>query len=387
MGRALLPMSAADIWGSPDGCTGWVAMNQYFPNTSDDDEEAQKGVAAHWVGSTVLKSYLNDDPIIPASSLVDQTAPNGMVVNDEMIAGANEYVTDVLEVAQKVGGLQSMYVEHPLKAPDIHESNRGDCDCFIFDRETMSLWIWEFKFGYSVVEVYKLLQLVNYAAAIFKFLNINGLDDQAFTVHFRVVQPRAFHREGTIREWTVTGSDLRSLFNQLRNQATIATGSNATCNSGTHCRRCPGRHDCEAAITGGMQLYEAASQPFPIGMSNAAVGLQLSIVRRAKKQMEYLESGLEKQVESKIRGGELVPGHIAEDKYGHKTWTRSYAEIVAMGEMQGKDLRKEVLKTPTQAVAMGLDEEIIKEYSTIPHKGIKIVPHNTNDVKRIFSQR
>jgi hypothetical protein len=57
-----------------------------------------------------------------------------------------------------------------------------------------------------------------------------------------------------------------------------------------------------------------------------------------------------------------------------------------MGDMLGKDLRKKEAITPKQAIKLGVDETVIKAYSTQPRTGVKIVPDNGNKAKQVFSQ-
>lgn len=385
MSHSIIPPSSAGIWGKPDGCTGWVLMAQCYPET-EETPEAREGTASHWVASEVLESYTNDTGIKTCNMFVGENAPNGVVITEEMAEGAELQVKDVLAICQERGALQEMHVEQRIEAPRIHELSFGTCDCYLFDRKTGELFIWDYKFGYGVVEAFENWQSINYVAGIIDKYNIDGLEDQFTTVHMRIVQPRAFHREGPVREWKVKASDLRGYFNQLQSNAAKALGPNAECNSGPHCKHCPGRHACEAALTAGIRLFEAASKPIPVELSDHALGVQLALAKRAREQLEYLESGFEEQVASRMRSGALIPGWSKEDSYGREKWNKPFEEIIAMGDMLGKDLRKKEAITPKQAIKLGVDETVIKAYSTQPRTGVKIVPDNGNKAKQVFSQ-
>lgn len=359
-------------------------MSQQHPET-ESSEAAENGTASHWVASEVLDSYKTDEGLITCGSLIGKTAPNSVIITEEMAEGADIYVKDVLSVAQDRGALQAMCVEQRIEAPRIHDLSYGTCDCYIFDRETGELFIWDYKFGYGVVEAFENWQSINYAAGIFDQFQVSGLEDQVTSVRIRIAQPRAFHREGPVREWVVKGDDLRGYFNQLHAGATKALGLDAECNSGTHCVHCPARHDCEAAITAGVQLFEAVSQPTPLAMSNEALGVQLSLVKRARKHLTDLESGIEEQVKYRMQSGDLIPGWLKQDTFGNLKWNKPFNDVIAMGQMMGANLQAEKTITPTQAIKLGVDESVIKAYSSKSQTGVKIIPDDGTEARKVFT--
>jgi hypothetical protein len=362
-------------------------MAQCYPET-EETPEAAEGTASHEIAAQLIQDAARGFNGGKWADWEGKTAPNGVVYTEEMFDGAKLYADDVAMIMRErsVFGGPSLGVEQRLEAPRIHELSFGTCDCFLFDRKTGELFIWDYKFGYELVEAFENWQSINYAAGIFDQFGVNGLEDQITTVRIRIAQPRAFHREGPIREWKVKGSDLRGYFNQLHAGAHKALGPNAECNTGPHCKHCPGRHACEAAITAGARLFEAASKPVPVELSDAALGVQLSLVKRARKHLEYLESGFEEQVAGRMRAGALIPGWGREDTYGRDKWDKPFEEVIAMGEMFGQDLRKKEPITPKQAIKLGVDEAVIKAYSSQPRTGVKIVPDNGNKAKQVFSQ-
>jgi len=362
-------------------------MAQCYPET-EETPEAAEGTASHEIGAELIQNAARGFNGGKWADWEGKTAPNGVVYTEEMFDGAKEYADDVAMIMRERGvfGGDFLGVEERIEAQRVHEYSFGTCDCFLFDRKTGELFIWDYKFGYEVVEAFENWQSINYAAGIFDKYGVNGLEDQITTIRIRIAQPRAFHREGSIREWKVKGSDLRGYFNQLTCNAATALGPNATTNSGDHCKHCPARHACEAALTAGNRLFEAASKPTPVELSDEALGVQLALVKRARKQLEYLESGFEEQVAGRMRAGALVPGWSREDTYGRDKWVKPFDEVVAMGDMLGKDLRKKEAITPKQAIKLGVDEAVIKAYSSQPRTGVKIVPDNGNKAKQVFSQ-
>lgn len=384
--HSVIACSAAGIWGKPDGCTGYPGMVALYPET-EDSEESREGTAVHEIGE-VLTEARTRSIRLHSDQFIGKTATNGVVFNDEMFEAAQMYANDIAEVMVKtrVFGGRNFGTEQRIIAKAVHDLSYGRCDQFIYAKAFNALYIWDFKFGYGAIEAYENYSLINYFSGIMDYLELNGIDDQYLTVHFRIVQPRARHREGPIREWVVKASDLRAYVNILSANAHKSLSSDAECRSGSHCKDCSARHACDAAINGGVRLYEAASAPVPVELSPVALGTQLIIIRRALKQLEYLDKGYSAQVESIVKSGGNVPGFVAEPSYGNLAWDVSAKEVAALGDMLGQELRKPLaVKTPTQAKASGIDVNIIKEYSKKSRTGIKIVPDDKNRAKRLFS--
>jgi hypothetical protein len=361
-------------------------MAQLYPET-EATPEAAEGSASHWVGAETLLSYRPGVEFKLSSDFVGQVCPeNGLVVTEEMAEGAAVYVRDVLAVCQERGLLGALQVEQRFPMPGIHEVAFGTCDCYAYDPKAHELFIWDYKFGFEKVEAYENWQALDYAEGIVDKLGFKGIQDQTLKINLRIAQPRAFHREGPVREWKTDGGTLRGYTNILRSSAEECLGPNPTTRSGPHCKHCPGRHACEAALTGGVRLYEAAAKPVPVELSPQALGVQLALITRARKQLEYLESGYSAQVEGLVRQGGRVPGYGVEETYGREKWDKPLPEIFSLGDMMGVDLRKEAAVTPNRARELGIDAAVITPYSTKPRTGVKVVPDNGNKAKQVFSK-
>ena len=382
MSHSVISPSSAHVWGKPNGCTGSVLMSQCYPD--DNSDAALEGNASHWVAAEVLNSYASGGNVITCNSLVGTTDPDGTIISDEITEGADLYVKHILQFCQDNGLLAGLRVEQPVHAPSIHELSYGTCDCYVYDPKSHALTVYDYKFGYGIVEVYENWQLLNYAVGIVDKLAVN---DQNLTIRMVVVQPRAPHRDGPIREWSINGGKLRGYANILSANAHRALGSDATTNSGDHCKHCPARVNCDAALQAGVNLYEVSSVPVPVDMPPQSLGLQLTIVKRALRHLESINIGLEARVDNLIRSGTLVPGWKTENKQSRNKWDKPYDEIVAVGDMLGVDLRKQELITPNQAVKkLGVDATVINAYYSKPNAGTKIVPDNGNHAKQVFTK-
>ena len=387
MGHSILPPSSAGIWGKPDGCTGWVAMTQQYPDLLDNVEAAE-GEAAHEIGACLIDAHAHANTAqLNADRYVGTLHDNGEPYTQEMFDAAEIYADDVATVmrASSVFGGDNLGIEKQLTIPLIHEQSWGTPDCWLFDRKNGELYIWDFKFGHLVVEAYENWQMMNYIAGLITLLQIDGVAEQHITVYIRVIQPRAFHHDGVVREWKTTLVNLRGYFNILRANAEKTLSDDAECRTGSHCKYCSARHVCTPALQMGMSMYEFVGKPTPVELSPQALGVQLMMINRAAEAVKLLQTGFNQQVESVIRSGKLVPGFRTVTGKGREKWDKPPSEIIMLGEMLGHDLRKtDALITPKQAVKLGIDEAVISSYSVTPSTGIKVVPDNDNKAKQVF---
>lgn len=386
MSHSIIAPSSAGIWGKPNGCTGYVAMSAAYPEL-EESEESREGTATHEL-SEILINMSRVDTVTPnnANSLLGMPLSNGVIATEDMLDAAWMYADEVARVAN-ANPDSKLFLEDPIKSPSIHAESFGTPDAWLYKPSGNVLYLWDFKYGFGVVEAFENWQAINYLSGIFDKLGIDGISDRTLTVHITIVQPRAFHRDGPVRTWTLFGSELRGYFNILNNNAHTALSDKAETHTGEHCRYCEARHACPAALKAGLELYEVTGTPLPVELSNEAMGVQLAIIRRARKHLEYLESGFEEQLKGKIRAGTNVPGWMLEQGFGREKWAKPVSEVIALGDMLETDLRKPAdVITPTQARKLGIDNAVIKMYSEKPQTGLKLVPANNKKAKEVFSK-
>lgn len=254
-------------------------------------------------------------------------------------------------------------VEDYVEAPRVHKLSFGTVDCWYYDAQRGTLYVWDFKYGHKIVEVFENMQMINYTAGIMEKLGL-WPHDQDITVQMCVVQPRAFHEDGTIRKWTCKASDLRGYMNWLKNGAEESLDPNAVCRSGSHCLNCDARHVCPAALKAGMAMYEYTCKALPIHLSPEALGVQMAIEERAIESMKTLHTGHKAQVETLRKSGVAVPGYSIESSRGSRVWSVEDSVVERLGADAGRGLVKSLnLKTPLQAISAGVPEEVVLSMS------------------------
>lgn len=372
--HSILPPSGAAAWRR---CGLWVAMNQAFPQP--DSPETLEGTAAHWVAWEILAGR----PVAEGTP-----APNGVIVTDEMIEGGELLVATIRE-RMPLEQFGQWHIEEPVQIPRVHPQCWGTPDAWGFALSLATLEVVDYKFGHRFVDEYENDQGVAYTAGIIDVLAEKlgkgpGLLDQAITVNFTIVQPRCFYKGKPVRTWSVKASDLRAHINLLAGAAEKALLPEPTAVTNEECRDCPGRHACPALQRAAYADAEYAVKSSPVELSPAAASLELRMLERALERLQNRVDGMREAVTVHGRQGHPTPFHRLEQGYGRTQWNVPPGQVIAMGQLMGVDLSKPGVMTPAQAKKAGVDEAVIKAYSTTPLGQIKLVPDNPADARRVF---
>jgi len=368
--HAPLAPSSAARWVQ---CPGSVVMSRAFPDDMSDPEASEEGTLAHAVAAGLLRALTSNTPAMDVGAFDATPEATTCSSDEEMFEAVTLYVDRVRAAASQPEHVE-LHVESKATAPHIHSDNWGTPDAWLFNRAKMRLDVFDLKYGYGIVEVFENWQLLNYASAIAHTL---GLDtaDTLLSVNLHIVQPRAYHRNGPVRSWSLSGEALRGYTNRLGRAASAAlmSGPNPECITGDECRYCPARHACPALLTVGYGAIESSGVSVPLDMPPDVMGMLLRQVRDGIKRLEAIETGLEQQALAAIRSGRRVSGWHAESGAGRERWRVSYDEVLALGAAMGIEVAKPALITPKQAVKAGLPREVVDCYTETPAGEVKLV--------------
>lgn len=379
--KSPLIVSQADVWVN---CPGSVKMAETYdqvPITDERSEKRRQGQAFDELCEMMIAAGTTD-----FDELVGTVSTNGIVYDDEMMAAADLYVSDIFETAQ---GAEQFEVQRRLDLDHIYPGVYGFADCSFYLPWKRQIVIYEAKYGHSFVSEFENWQMILYASAISTEMGIDGIQDQNTTVLFKVVQPRCY-AGAPIREWCVTLSDLRGHVNRAKAAAVASFTDNAQCSAGTHCASCDYSHVCRSlqqSVYNGMDHLDDAG-------GRMLTGTELSVEYRKLKHYEELMkarlSGLEAQLGEELRQG--VTGHLYthEKVFGRRAWSAPRDEIIALAECFEVNVIKDVeppLITPTQAQKKGIDAGVISDYSERPERGIKLVEINSANMRKVFTRK
>lgn len=364
----LAPSSAA----KRVNCSGSRALEAMYPET-EPSQSSLEGTAAHWAASQMLEGHIIDVGLI---------APNGIMLTDEMVDGAELYVNDIRSTDFEFTGF-APHVEEPVDISVIHPQCWGTPDAWRF--KPYKLIVWDYKFGHRYVEIFENWQLIEYVAGILEKVGVNGISDQRTIVEMRIVQPRCYVGGQPIRTWSIMASDLRTFFNHLRNREEAAMSDKATCTVNPDCRDCTARHACPALQKAAYADMDTATGPVPFDLPPDALGVELRYVERAIEKLQARQTGLAEQAMSMLKRGQRVPFYRAEPSIGRQRWTKPDAEIDALGKMMNVELVKPKVITPKQALVAGLDPTLVSAFSETPYGETKLKPDDGTDARKIFS--
>lgn len=358
-------------------CQGAPQLGAQFPELAVSPSRAE-GIASHWAGAQAL-----DGVMLCEGAL----APNGVVLTDEMLKGADLWVGDVLATADERGLRAHLQVESLVPLPRILAGMEARSDTWLFDQAAGVLFLWEYKYGRTLVEARGNWQLTLEACGILDLLGVDGIAEQHITVVMRVIQPRAYHREGRVREWRAKASDLRGYFNQLHAAAHDAMQPGARLAAGPHCLNCPAARGCPTLRRSVLAVADWAEGAQPEQLPPDALGAELVLLELLEKLVKARHTAIETQVEATLRAGQPVGDWTLEPAYGRQKWTATAEDVAALGDMLGVDLRKPLdVITPNQAVKKGVDAAVIKAYSEFPSAGMKLARDTnlTNKARAAF---
>lgn len=343
--HAMLAPSAAPIWGI---CSGSVAARQAFPSL--DSEASAEGTAAHWLAAEVLRSYQTSD-VRDELSFVGKVAENGVTVTEEMAEAVGHYVVDVLKVANKHGGLQSLRIEQRVAIDRVHPDNWGTFDCSLAvtaENGQITLYVWDYKHGHGKVYAASNDQIIEYATGI---IDTAGWSDLDVVVVSRIVQPRCFDGSGNVDEWVVRASDLRADVNRLHAQAHEAFAA-PRFTAGRHCKHCEAIVTCDAAKRYGYELIDRCDGPVLLdAFDGAALAVEREIIRSGLKVVQNRLEAVEAEIVHRLGQGEAVGNLRYSAKPGALAWNVEPPVALAMASAFNIDAAKSAVMTPTQVIA------------------------------------
>lgn len=369
MKHSFLPPSGAYAWGT---CALWPSMNEKFPQ--DDSPESIEGTAAHWVAF---------EPFNGKKVSAGMTAPNGVIVTEEMIEGG-ELLAETLGTRMK--GMENLHIEETLPISFIDPDCFGTPDIWASGMGNFDVEIVDYKFGHRFVDEFFNPQGLLYLLGVLEKLQIPWESDKSVKVNFTIVQPRCYYKGSPVRTHSFRVSEAEFLFYSLREAAKNARISQPTATTNPHCGNCPGRHACQALQLAAYSDAEFANNRQPLELSPRAAGLELRILERAYERLGARVDGLRELVLANLKKGEKIPYFHIEEGKGRSQWNVPVEQVITMGQMFGKDLAKPGVLTPNQAKKAGIDESVIKAMSFVPSGGLKLVADNPADAQRVFGK-
>lgn len=300
------------------------------------------------------------------------------VITDEMLDAVTAYHNYVLNVT---GTSRNLMIERPVKIPSIHKDCWGTPDCWWYDTETRTLHVFDFKYGFGVVEAFENWQLLTYACGL---VHLGEMDN----VVLHISQPRAWHEVGPNRSWRLSVGELLGEYGErIRQAVAAALAPNPTCTTGPHCRYCPALLSCNTAATAAMWAIEVCETMNLSEITPETVGPQFAILKRASEIIGHRLIKAEEMGLQMIKGGAMIPGLTVRNTRGSTRWDAEPEALFNTGDMLGVDLRKPAAPvTPNQAIKAGIPAQIVNNLSTKYPGKQKLFVDDGDKARRIFSR-
>lgn len=359
-------------------CVGSWQMEANYPEDMDSEEQREGTAGHHYATEGVLGRVVT----------VGSLAPNGYPITPEMVTGGNRYIRDVLDTVATMGPETLMRVEtkvfpHTL----VHPRNEGTPDTFAINLMRSTAVLWDYKFGHGYVDPFQNWQLVDYWAGIFEGLSLTRADTVNLQCSSRVIQPRNYSVEGPVRRWDCPASDIWDLIEGvLRPAAHAALGPNPPTMTGPHCKDCRARHACPTLMRVAASCMDLAGQSVPLELPGDALGEELQRLVLAEARLKARRVGLEEDAAARIRRGQPVAHWQMGRSDTREAWTATPEQVFALGNAYGVELRNNKPVTPAQARDLGVDDTVIRAYSTKPAGSLKLVPLDNKAAAKAFGK-
>jgi hypothetical protein len=331
-------------------CPGSVGLIASLPFSGVDEEsdDASRGTAAHAAAAVCLEKGQDAWEVIADSF--------GGVRLDPDDAVAIQVYLDEIRSRGHVGR-----VEEPFAAPELHRWMYGTIDHhFIGDAH---LDIDDYKHGVGVVvEAEGNEQAMYYAALVIsKYPEVR-------TVRIGIHQPRAYHPDGATRYWETTAEHImqwvhETLLPRMR-EAESGAGEFAP---GEHCRFCPAKLYCQAALD---KFEDVVAAPLEMAeVSDEQLGEMWAGVAVARMMIKAISG----EVERRMKDGRKIDGAKWVRQKADRIW-RDDAEQTLARALGKVIYSAPKLLSPAQVEKLPGGADLVKEYAFKPETGTVIAP-------------
>lgn len=352
--HAKLSASSSHRWMA---CPGSIRLIEEAGLENVSSIYAEEGTAAHALAEICLTETKGEDGFLSPFDFIG-TVVEGFEVTEEMAEAVNVYVEEIKKVY--LSGPFTLHVEKEFSLEFVHKDMFGTNDACL-SAQFEDLIIYDYKHGQGVaVDVVDNPQLAYYA------LGATEVFGDFCDVILRVVQPRATHKDGPIREWRISYEELRKLWiPKLKAAAEATEKPDAPLYDGGHCRWCPAAALCPklhaTALVEAQADFSGDTVKFPEPQA-----LPIESITRILKHTDMIKSFLNSvsaYASSVLNSGGKIPGYKLVAKKSNRAWKNEAEVIAALAPIVGKEklYLEPKIKSPAQVEKLlkKKDKEIV----------------------------
>lgn len=344
-------------------CPGSVELSKNIPRK--DTAYSREGTAAHALGEISFAQEC--DP----SNWIGESV-EGIRVTAEMADAVRVYY-DFLNQLKRDG--YEILIEHRFDLSKLNPPAPmfGTSDCVAYHSGERRLVVGDYKHGAGVpVEVADNPQLKYYALGALLQFEGKRIDE----VEMVIVQPRAPHKDGGVRRWTCSVTDLLDFSAELLEAAEKATAPGAEIAPGKHCRFCPAQPMCPALHKETLELAQTEFDEKPLLDVRLLSADELGyILERADLIEDWIRS-VRQHVQSTLESGTQVPGWKLVPKRATRQWS-SEGDIVKWCKDKGfeaEEIYDFKLKSPAALEKVVGKKEMPKDLIVSISSGYTLAP-------------
>lgn len=288
---------------------------------------------------SVLAQPEDDTPIGPGTT---------WDVTDEMAEAVQVYLDVVRQTLKDLPG-SKLYIEQSFELFDIHPEMAGSCDSVVL-QPFGKMRAFDYKHGMKAVEVEDNPQMKFYGVGAVRIAA--AIEEAELTI----VQPRAFHKHGPVRNWTTTPESIVAWGQtHLKLKAAEAFGPHPAFVAGDHCKYC--RYTACATRIGKVadtamtvfSKYDTVKSPAlmrPADLTNEQMGRVLEF---ADGLSDWIKAVEEEAYSRAMRGETPLGFKLVQGKAGHRKWKDEAATAKALPNRE--ILYEESMRSPAQVEA------------------------------------
>ncbi len=347
-------------------CPGSIELSLKAP-PQVDSVYAAEGTRAHLVLETILRAK---NPRARAEMLRGEFP-------DEMIDHALDAFKYIESITPK--GAQR-FAETKVMLPDeIGPDMYGTIDCAIVELFG-ELIVIDYKYGAGIaVSPEGNTQLIYYALGLaYKY------DFNFDTVRLIIIQPRAYHEAGPIREAVMGMKILETYISLFREGVSACNESNAKLRAGYWCRFCPAATICPELTANAMKdaggvfdIVTAESlitPPIPIGSTDPK---NLAALLVAADKLEFWIDAVRTFAFQKAERGGKIPGYKLVQKRSTRKWVNDVEVGILAKFKHGEGaFTKPELLSPAQFEKATGDKDFVETHATSVSSGVTLVPES-----------
>lgn len=330
-----LSPSSAERWTN---CPGSVALSATVPKPPSSPY-ASEGTNAHTLAEELVTGKITESKL-RARIGSKITSWDGFTnkITEEMVDGAvayNDLVKEELGKLSKSRGsidVQS-FAEAKVIAKSVDPEVRGTADWIGFKKGNR-LVVLDYKFGKGVIVNPKgNKQMGIYALGAMDTIAGEAYDEIDLIIH----QPRASHKDGTIRRWTATKDWFVEFREELKKAVAATRRKNAPLAAGKWCKFCPAAGVCPEISSEIQRQVEADFTVIPAPVSGKSTGLADPRAMSPERIAAALswEDGvgswfvaLHQRARELRNAGLHVPGYKLVESRTHRQWSKDEDGVV-----------------------------------------------------------